>query len=118
MSKYAWIQFAHVVNIVEGNFLSEEHLNATKEEHGLDAIILADGMPVVIGAAYNGKTFVVDKPYQSWVWDSTLETFKAPISKPTTQLEKNQGYDWDESTNSWKIVTFEIPSTPINSPSV
>jgi hypothetical protein len=109
MSKYAWIKFGHVINIVEGNSLSEEFLTATKEEHGLDAIILADNMAVVIGAAYNGKTFVVDKPYPSWVWNSTLGSFEAPVAKPTTQLEKTQGYVWDESTNSWKIETLITP---------
>lgn len=43
-----------------------------------------------------------EKPYASWIWDSSLRQYKAPVPPPSG-LE-GEIYHWDEATNYWKPI--------------
>jgi hypothetical protein len=51
--------------------------------------------------------FITPKPYNSWILNETTCQWKAPFSKPTTELEENQYYSWNESIINWEIKTIE-----------
>tara|TARA_B100001250_G_C19489458_1_gene652388 strand:- start:242 stop:553 length:312 start_codon:yes stop_codon:yes gene_type:complete len=46
------------------------------------------------------KAFFPPKPYPSWVFDTTLHTYKAPVTYPT----HGKKVEWDEDSTSWKEV--------------
>ena len=46
------------------------------------------------------KAFFPPKPYPSWVFDTTLHTYKAPVTYPT----HGKKVEWDEDSTSWKVV--------------
>lgn len=60
-----------------------------------------------IGYTYDSQrdAFIPIKPYNSWVLNEQKCTWNAPVAKPTTELEDNQYYTWNESTLSWDLVT-------------
>lgn len=62
-----------------------------------------NGIPY-IGLPYDGSYFIPAKLYPSWVWDSELKVYVAPVSKP----EGN--FMWDEVSKSW--IENDIPSYP------
>ena len=43
---------------------------------------------------------LVDPPYASWTWNSTLWQFEAPTPYP----DDEQPYQWNEETTSWDLV--------------
>jgi len=47
--------------------------------------------------------FIAPKPFNSWVLNEDTCRWEAPIAMPTTQLEENQYYDWNESILNWDI---------------
>ena len=49
--------------------------------------------------------FIAPKPFNSWILNEDTCRWEAPISMPTTELEENQYYSWNESTLSWDLVT-------------
>ena len=59
-----------------------------------------------IGFTYNEEldAFVPPKPYPSWVLNTEIANWEAPVPMP----EDGKEYSWDEATTSWK----EIESTP------
>ena len=60
-----------------------------------------------IGMIYdeNRDAFISPKPYNSWILNESTCLWESPIPKPTTELEENQYYSWNESTLSWDLVT-------------
>jgi hypothetical protein len=56
-----------------------------------------------IGFYWDGKGFYAPSPYSSWIFDSTTYLWQPPIPYPTDGLL----YTWDESTISWKKVSFK-----------
>lgn len=44
---------------------------------------------------------LVDPPYASWTWNSTLWQFEAPTPYP----DDDQPYQWNEETLSWDLIT-------------
>lgn len=50
------------------------------------------------------------KPFNSWLWNTELEIWEAPISKPEGD------YVWDEETQSWLLAVplIEIPPSEEN----
>jgi hypothetical protein len=59
-----------------------------------------------IGYTYDEDrdAFLPKKPFNSWILNEDTCIWNAPVSKPTTVLEYNQSYDWNESTLTWDIV--------------
>ena len=49
--------------------------------------------------------FIAPKPYASWKLDETTCQWEAPVALPTTELEDNQNYFWNESILNWEIKT-------------
>ena len=49
--------------------------------------------------------FIAPKPFNSWILNEDTCTWEAPVDKPTTELENNQCYSWNESIKNWEIKT-------------
>ncbi len=47
--------------------------------------------------------FIPPKPFNSWVLNEDTCQWKAPVAMPTTQLEDNQYYSWNESIVNWEV---------------
>lgn len=52
-----------------------------------------------IGDTYNAEldVFLPPKPFDSWLLDSHLKTWVAPVAMPTD----GKAYIWDEATTNW-----------------
>ena len=48
--------------------------------------------------------FYSPKPFNSWILNEDTCLWNAPVAKPSTELEYNQYYSWNESTLTWNIV--------------
>jgi hypothetical protein len=48
--------------------------------------------------------FITPKPFNSWILNEDTCLWESPVIKPTTVLENNQYYRWNESTLTWDIV--------------
>jgi len=51
--------------------------------------------------------FIPPKTFNSWILNETTCRWEAPVSMPTTELEENQYYSWNESIVNWEIKTIE-----------
>jgi hypothetical protein len=47
--------------------------------------------------------FIPPKPYNSWILNEDTCLWEAPVAKPTTELESNQYFVWNESILNWDI---------------
>jgi hypothetical protein len=47
--------------------------------------------------------FIAPKPYQSWILNEDTCRWEAPVAMPTTTLEDNQYYSWNESIINWEV---------------
>jgi hypothetical protein len=58
-----------------------------------------------IGMTYdsNRDAFISPKPFNSWILNENTCLWEAPIPMPTTELENNQFYSWDEETLNWTL---------------
>ena len=61
-----------------------------------------------IGMTYDEDrdAFIPKKPFNSWVLNETTCLWEAPVAKPTTELEENQYYSWNESVINWDLKTI------------
>jgi len=73
-----------------------------------------DGIPLRKNHAGIGYTydedrdaFIPKKPFNSWVLNEDTCLWNAPVAMPTTELEENQYYSWNESIINWEIKTRE-----------
>ncbi len=62
-----------------------------------------------IGYTYDEDkdAFIPKKPFNSWILNEQTCLWEAPVIKPTTILENNQYYRWNESTLTWDIVEVQ-----------
>jgi len=60
-----------------------------------------------IGYTYDETrdAFIAPKPFNSWILNETTCIWEAPIPMPTTILEDNKYYSWNESIINWEIKT-------------
>ena len=49
--------------------------------------------------------FIAPKPFNSWILNEDTCRWEAPVAMPTTTLEENQYYFWNESILNWEIKT-------------
>ena len=49
--------------------------------------------------------FIAPKPFNSWILNEDTCRWEAPVAMPTTELEDNQYYSWNESIINWEIKT-------------
>jgi hypothetical protein len=59
-----------------------------------------------IGYTYDEDrdAFIPKKPFNSWILNEDTCNWEAPVAMPTTILEDDQYYSWNESTLTWDIV--------------
>ena len=62
-----------------------------------------------IGYTYDEDrdAFIPKKPYSSWILNEDTCLYEAPVAIPTTELEYNQYYSWNESIINWEVKTKE-----------
>jgi len=58
-----------------------------------------------IGYTYDEDrdAFIPKKPFNSWILNEDTCLWNAPVAMPTTELEDNQYYSWNESIINWEI---------------
>ena len=58
-----------------------------------------------IGSIYDEDkdAFIHPKPFNSWILNDDTCLWNAPVAKPTTELENNQYYSWNESIVNWEV---------------
>jgi hypothetical protein len=58
-----------------------------------------------IGMTYDEDrdAFIPKKLFNSWILNEQTCNWEAPVAKPTTILEDNQYYSWNESIINWEI---------------
>jgi len=58
-----------------------------------------------IGYTYdeNRDAFLQPKPFNSWVLNEDTCLWNSPVVMPTTELEENEYYSWNESIINWEI---------------
>ena len=49
--------------------------------------------------------FIPPKPFNSWILNEDTCLWEAPVAEPTTTLEDNQYYFWNESIINWEVKT-------------
>jgi hypothetical protein len=49
--------------------------------------------------------FIPPKPFNSWILNEDTCLWEAPVAMPTTQIEENQYYSWNESIINWEVKT-------------
>jgi hypothetical protein len=62
-----------------------------------------------IGMIYDEDrdAFYSPKTFNSWILNEDTCYWEPPVAKPTTELEENQYYSWNESIINWEIKTKE-----------
>ena len=80
--------------------------NTIGGEHKLGGTPLRKNYAAV-GYTYNQTkdAFIPKKPYNSWTLNETTCFWESPVTMPTTELEDNQYYSWNESILNWEIKT-------------
>ena len=58
-----------------------------------------------IGYTYDEDrdAFIPPKPFNSWILNENTCNWEAPVAMPTTELEDNEYYSWNESIINWEI---------------
>ena len=58
-----------------------------------------------IGYTYDSArdAFISPKPFNSWILNEDTCRWEAPVAMPTTELEDNEYYSWNESIINWEI---------------
>jgi hypothetical protein len=58
-----------------------------------------------IGMTYDEDrdAFIPKKPFNSWILNEDTCLWNAPVTMPTTELEDNEYYSWNESIINWEI---------------
>jgi hypothetical protein len=91
-----------------------------QEAIGIDFLTKLTGYPVWVQTSYNNNfrknfagightydedrdAFIPKKPYNSWILNEDTCLWEAPVAKPTTTLEDNQYYSWNESIINWEV---------------
>ena len=61
-----------------------------------------------MGYTYDSQrdAFISPKPFNSWILNESTCRWESPVAKPTTELEGNQYYTWNEETQSWTLQTI------------
>ena len=49
--------------------------------------------------------FIAPKPFNSWILNEDTCIWESPVDMPTTELEENQYYSWNETIINWEIKT-------------
>jgi hypothetical protein len=60
-----------------------------------------------IGMTYDEDrdAFIPKKIYNSWILNESTCLWETPVARPTTELEENQYYSWNEDIINWEVKT-------------
>lgn len=101
MANYAVIENGVVVNtiIADSQAIAEELT-------GLGCAEYTEEDPIGIGWVWDNTAngYIAPKPYPSWIYNYSSKIWESPTPMPEAQ--ENQGFHWDEATQSW--VLFDI----------
>jgi hypothetical protein len=109
--RYALISDSVVSNIVLFENASAELLEEAKSFNNADIIMpvpekfLNPPHLLCVDSVWDGETFILPKPFESWVLNSDKD-WVAPVARP----EDGNLYIWNEETVSWDIVS--VVDTP------
>jgi hypothetical protein len=114
-----------VGNIVEQVIVVSNDI-ATTEQNGINFLrnLYKDPNLQMIQTSYNNNirknfagigyqydqtrdAFIPPKPFNSWILNEDTCLWNAPVSMPTTELEENEYYSWNESIINWEIKNKE-----------
>ena len=108
-------------NIVEQVVVVHNDI-ATSEQAGIDFLkdFYKNPHLALVQTSYNGNfrknyagigfqydeqrdAFIAPKPFNSWILNEDTCRWEAPVAMPTTELEDNQYYSWNESIVNWEV---------------
>lgn len=110
--------------VIEVQVISNEVLkdsNGVEQEvNGIDFLTKLTGYPVWKQTSYNRSfrknyagigsiydedkdAFIHPKPFNSWILNEDTCLWEAPVAMPTTELEDNKYYYWNESIVNWEV---------------
>ena len=92
-----------------------------QEVNGIDFLTKLTGWSIWVQTSYNNNfrknhagigytydedrdAFIPPKPFNSWVLNEEICQWEAPVAMPTTELEDNEYYSWNETTTTWDLV--------------
>ena len=93
-----------------------------REDIGIDFLTKLHGWAIWKQTSYNNNirknyagigykydqtrdAFISPKPFNSWILNEDTCRWEAPVAMPTTTLEENQYYSWNESIINWEVKT-------------
>lgn len=104
MAVFAIIQNNKVINLVEAEELNGRDILSTLIDSFDEIVLVAEETkPAFIGASYENDKFMPIKPYPSWIFNSEIWAYEAPVAYP----DRTKPYNWNEETQSWDDVVFE-----------
>ena len=94
-----------------------------QEVNGIDFLTKLTGWSIWVQTSYNNNfrknhagigytydedrdAFIPKKPFNSWILNEDTCLWEAPVAMPTTELEDNQYYSWNEQTLSWDLQQY------------
>jgi len=94
-----------------------------QEVNGIDFLTKLTGWSIWVQTSYNNNfrknhagigytydedrdAFIPKKPFNSWILNEDTCIYEAPTPMPTTELEDNQYYSWNELTLSWDLQQY------------
>ena len=124
MAHYAFLDENNIVTEVitgkeEGNFNWEQQYGSFRGQlckrtsyNTIGGVHNNNGTPLRKNFAGVGYTydedrdaFIPKKPFNSWILNEDTCRWEAPVAMPTTTLEDNQYYSWNESIKNWELKT-------------
>ena len=82
-------------------------MESNSNNSGLKAAVVVLGLLLLASIGYiydeTRDAFILPKPFNSWILNEDTCLWNAPVAKPTTILETNQYYSWNESIINWEI---------------
>jgi hypothetical protein len=126
MAHYAFLNQNNIVTeVIVGKNEGEEGIN-WEQQYGsfrgqickrtsyntINGVHLLGGTPfrknyAGIGYTYDETrdAFIPPKLYNSWILNEETCLWETPIPKPTTEIEENQYYSWNEDIINWEVKT-------------
>lgn len=110
MAYYAIVKDGIVDNVI----LSEPDYAVilVKELMGDDIIEVTDETkPAAIGHSFVDGKFIPPQPFESWIFDTEVWSWKAPVECTIDPMEK-VSISWDEESLSWIATPIEFIEEP------
>lgn len=100
MKNFAVIEDDIIINVIVANSQKD-----AEEATGLQVIESIEYKPWIHWKLENNE-WVAPQPFASWIWNSDLKEWGAPIPKPEGT---NHIWSWNEENGSWDALPFPQP---------